>query len=86
MNELSQSPRYNNIIATAKQTARDMGRGHVGVEHLFLAIIDDKNAVPTQILSKTVNISELRVAIMAVINSKDYATSSRRVFPAPEDN
>ena len=39
--ELKSSPRYDRIVAASRQVAWDLGRSYVGVEHLFLAIVQD---------------------------------------------
>jgi ClpA/ClpB-like protein len=58
-----------------------MGHNHVGAEHLFLAIIRNKNAIPTQILSNALSISDIEERLLAVIASEGYATPSRRIIP-----
>jgi Clp amino terminal domain, pathogenicity island component len=39
--ELKSTPRYDRIVATSRQIAWDLGHTYVGVEHLFLAIMQD---------------------------------------------
>lgn len=52
--ELKSTPRYDRIVAASRQIAWDLGHAYVGVEHLFLAIVQDPDAVPTQVLSRFV--------------------------------
>jgi ATP-dependent Clp protease ATP-binding subunit ClpA len=51
--ELKSSPRYERIVAASRQIAWDLGHDYVGVEHLFLAVVQDPAAVPTQVLSRS---------------------------------
>jgi ATP-dependent Clp protease ATP-binding subunit ClpA len=50
--ELKSTPRYERIVAASREIAWDLGHNYVGVEHLFLAIVQDPDAVPTQVLSR----------------------------------
>ena len=45
------TPRYRRMLENSVGVAREMGNSYVGVEHLFLAIIRDRDAVPTQALA-----------------------------------
>jgi hypothetical protein len=44
------TPRYRKVVDGSAGVARGMGHSYVGVEHLFLAIIRERGAVPTQVL------------------------------------
>ena len=70
------TPRYQQIVKAAHGIAHEMGHQHVGVEHLFLAIIRDEHAVPTQALSKIVDLHEAETRVLDIINSAAYHTSS----------
>ena len=74
--ELKSSPRYGRIVATSRQIAWDLGHRYVGVEHLFLAVVDDPDAVPTQVLSRFVDRPRLALP---------YVTSSRRTTGVAEE-
>lgn len=76
----TQTPRYGNVIEVAQRIAREMNVTHVGVDHLFLAIIRDSDAVPTQILADLVDVDALERRLLGVMNSPAYKTSS----PTPE--
>ena len=69
--EFKSSPRYDRIVAASRQIAWDLGHSYVGVEHLFLAIVQDPDAVPTQVLSR---LSRWRRLVMPSVTS-----SPRRV-------
>jgi len=46
------TPRYHRVLGASVEVARDMSKSYVGVEHLFLAMIHDRHAVPTQVLAR----------------------------------
>ncbi len=45
------TPRYLSIVGASFEVSRAMGHSYVGVEHLFLAMIRDRHAMPTQLLA-----------------------------------
>ncbi|WP_157170850.1 Clp protease N-terminal domain-containing protein [Nocardia araoensis] len=59
MAALTPTPRYNRVISSAAKIADDMGHDHLGVEHLFLAIIRERNSLPGQILGEEVDLAGL---------------------------
>jgi ATP-dependent Clp protease ATP-binding subunit ClpA len=61
-----------------------MGHEHVGTEHLFLAIIGDPAAVPTQVLAKIADIEQVRADLLALMESDEYRTPSREVITPHE--
>ncbi|MFD9981555.1 Clp protease N-terminal domain-containing protein [Streptomyces massasporeus] len=48
------TPRLHTVLEAAEALARSLGHEHVGTEHVFLAIVQDVEAVPTQVLSEIV--------------------------------
>ena len=72
--ELKSSPRYDKIVSASRQIARDLGHSYVGVEHLFLAIVDDPNAVPTQVLSRFVDPAQVGGAVRDLITSEGWGS------------
>ncbi|HEU4399888.1 MAG TPA: Clp protease N-terminal domain-containing protein [Actinomycetota bacterium] len=72
--ELKSSPRYDRIVATSRQIAWDLAHSYVGVEHLFLAIVDDPDAVPTQVLSRFVDPAQVGAAVRDLITSDDWGS------------
>jgi Clp amino terminal domain, pathogenicity island component len=53
-----------------------MGHSYVGVEHLFLAMIRDRAAVPTQVLGGMVNLDAAESALLELMNSDGYRTGT----------
>jgi ATP-dependent Clp protease ATP-binding subunit ClpA len=48
---LRPTPRYHRVVEAAAEIARDLGHEYIGTEHLFLAILADPHAVPTQVMA-----------------------------------
>ena len=72
--ELKSTPRYDRIVAASRQIAWDLGHSYVGVEHLFLAIVQDPNAVPTQVLSRFVPRAQVGAAVRDLITSDGWGS------------
>jgi ATP-dependent Clp protease ATP-binding subunit ClpA len=70
------TPRYRSVLESASSLARQMGHAHVGVEHLFLAIIRDPHAIPTIQLAAVTDITEVENRILGVMNSESYYTTA----------
>ena len=75
--ELKSTPRYDRIMAASRQVAWDPGHTYVGVEHLFLAIVQDPNAVPTQVLSRFVPPGQVGAAVRDLITSEGWGSRRR---------
>ncbi len=71
-NEPSPTPRYNQLLAAAIGIAHEMQHSYVGAEHLFLAIIRDREAVPTQVLGNMVNLDQVETDLRGVLGSTAY--------------
>jgi ATP-dependent Clp protease ATP-binding subunit ClpA len=67
------TPRYKRVLAAAADLAREMGHSHVGTEHLFLAIIREREAVPTQVLAGITDLHQLEAELREVMASESYA-------------
>ena len=72
--ELKSTPRYDRIVATSRQIAWDLGHTYVGVEHLFLAIVQDPDAVSTQVLSRFVPPEQVGAAVRGLITSDGWGS------------
>jgi ATP-dependent Clp protease ATP-binding subunit ClpA len=51
---LRPTPRYHRVVEAAAEMARDLGHEYIGAEHLFLAILADPDAVPTQVMAELI--------------------------------
>jgi len=79
------TPRFHSVLGASEELARVMSQRYVGVEHLFLAIIHDKDAVPTQVLGEMVDLDAVEKALMAVMNSAGYKRGTAEL-PRLEEN
>jgi ATP-dependent Clp protease ATP-binding subunit ClpC len=77
------TPRFRRIVGSADEIARSMGHTYVGVEHLFLAILRDPDAVPTQALAQVADTGEAERHLLAIMSSAEYRTPSAVVHPRP---
>jgi ATP-dependent Clp protease ATP-binding subunit ClpC len=69
---LPMTPRAERVITAAAVVADEHGATFVGVEHLMLAIVRDRDSVPTQVLER-LGVSEAIVReIEEVLASDDY--------------
>jgi ATP-dependent Clp protease ATP-binding subunit ClpA len=69
----AQTPRYSQAVDGSAELAREMGHSYVGVEHLFLAIIRDRAAVPTQALARLIDLDQVEAGLLEVMASPGYA-------------
>lgn len=67
------TPRYCRVLEAAAELARDMGHSYVGVEHLFLTILRDQMAVPTQALARLIDLDQVETGLREVMASPSYA-------------
>ncbi|MGY2005475.1 Clp protease N-terminal domain-containing protein [Nocardia abscessus] len=58
------TPRYTRVISSAAKIANDMGHDHLGVEHIFLAIIREGNSLPVQVLTEELELSGLEQKVL----------------------
>ncbi|HLH59771.1 MAG TPA: Clp protease N-terminal domain-containing protein [Streptosporangiaceae bacterium] len=80
------TPRYYSVLGGSSEIARGMGHAYAGVEHLFLAIIHDLDAVPTQVLAGMVDLGEVEARMRELMNSPGYAATSRELQDRPGCN
>jgi len=73
------TPRYSSVLGAAEEIARSMSHGYIGVEHLFLAIIRDRQAVPAQVLATMADLDTVESALLAVLHSDGYKTGTRKI-------
>jgi hypothetical protein len=71
-NRPSPTPRYNRVLESSVAIAREMGHSHTGVEHLFLAMIRDERAVPTQVLSYLTDLAAVEASLREAMASPQY--------------
>jgi ATP-dependent Clp protease ATP-binding subunit ClpC len=77
------TPRYASVLGASEEVAREMSHRHVGVEHLFLAILHDKHAVPTQVLGQMIDLDAVEAALIALMNSHGYQAGRTKTVRPP---
>jgi ATP-dependent Clp protease ATP-binding subunit ClpA len=71
------TPRYSRVLDVSAEIAQEMRHSYVGVEHLFLAIIRDRAAVPTRTLARIADLDRVEASLREVMASESYAGKSR---------
>jgi hypothetical protein len=71
--EPAPTPRYRKLLESAARLAREMEHPHVGAEHLLLAMVEDRSAVPTQVLAGMTNLDQVEARLREVMASDSYA-------------
>jgi ATP-dependent Clp protease ATP-binding subunit ClpA len=71
--EPAPTPRYRRLLESAARLAREMEHSYVGVEHLLLAMVRDRNAVPAQVLAGITNLDQVEARLREVMASEGYA-------------
>jgi ATP-dependent Clp protease ATP-binding subunit ClpA len=59
-------------VLGAQKLARDFGHKHIGTEHVFLAILLDDHAIPSQIMESIGSRNEVVEKIRAMLASEPY--------------
>jgi hypothetical protein len=67
------TPRYQRLLDSAAGLAREMDHAYVGAEHLFLAMVKDRGAVPAQVLAGITNLDQVEARMREVMASDSYA-------------
>jgi ATP-dependent Clp protease ATP-binding subunit ClpA len=49
------TPRHQRVVDAAARMALEQGHDYVGVEHLFLAILSDPEAIPTRVMAELID-------------------------------
>jgi ATP-dependent Clp protease ATP-binding subunit ClpA len=79
------TPRFKQVVGASIQLARDTSKPYVGVEHLFLAMIHDRAAVPTQVLARMVDLDAVESALLELMASEGYRTGTTNIVGEPRE-
>jgi ATP-dependent Clp protease ATP-binding subunit ClpC len=66
------TPRLHKILGAAGSLARSLGHEHIGTEHVFLVIMQDADAVPTQVLEEVVDPQRVIQALEEHLRAPEY--------------
>ena len=69
---LTPTPRYRQVLDVSAELARELGHSYTGVEHLFLAIVRDRAAVPTQVLARITDLDRVEASVREELASPGY--------------
>jgi ATP-dependent Clp protease ATP-binding subunit ClpA len=73
------TPRYAETISRAAEIAAEMDHSYVGVEHLFLAVLSDPRAVPTQVLERHISARVIEARLVREMESDPYNTPTLKI-------
>jgi hypothetical protein len=71
------TPRYYRVCSDASDIARSLEHEYLGVEHQFLAILRDRDAVPTQVLGELVDLDKVESRLLELLAWPGYRTASQ---------
>lgn len=78
--ERKYSPRLERALEAARQLSIDAGvGGAIGAEHLVRVLLDDENAIPTQVIRATGHLDHIRSELDAISESSGYSTPTTMV-------
>lgn len=70
------TPRAQAALRTAEAWAARLRHGHVGTEHLLLALVQDRAGVAAQVLEELAPAGAVHDALLKVVSSRAYYTGS----------
>jgi len=79
------SPRAVRTIERARDHARQHGQDNVGAEHIFLALLEDSNGIPNQVLSEFTDVAAVRRRLVGLLESEAYRTPTTRTLGGSSD-
>jgi ATP-dependent Clp protease ATP-binding subunit ClpA len=78
------TPRAEKVLLRASHEAQSVGaKNFIGVEHIFLAMLADEHAIPTQVLTKVGVVEDARRELETILRSEGYKTPSTEVWRPP---
>lgn len=77
MLEMKITPRLQHVLSVATEIAAREEHSHVGVEHVTRAILEDPNAVPTQVMRGLgLDVENIGTEIAEAMQTDDYKARS----------
>ncbi|MEU7576778.1 Clp protease N-terminal domain-containing protein [Streptomyces sp. NPDC041068] len=80
------TPRYQQILGSASTIARMMGHGHVGAEHLLLAILHDPDSLPARHLGKFGDRKQMAHTLQEEMSAPEYLGTMQDSSTIPGTN
>ena len=72
MPDYTLTPRLQAIMQNAGEMLAEHNGRTIGAEHVMIAILDDPHAIPTQVLARFVEPSDVRDALRRLLDSDGY--------------
>jgi hypothetical protein len=66
------TPRLKRILAESEQQAARRDHGHIGVEHVVLAMLADGRSVPVQLLARHLDLEAFRDELTEFVEAEGY--------------
>ncbi len=60
-------PRMNTVLERAATVATGAGVEVIGVVHVFLSILDEKDSIPTQVMDRLGLVDQLRAELWTIL-------------------
>jgi ClpA/ClpB-like protein len=82
MSELPVTPRMRRLLERAAAIGEERtGARFIGTENVLRAIVDDEDAIASQVLAELSVLDRVRARLDQVMSSAEYARGSNRIFP-----
>jgi ATP-dependent Clp protease ATP-binding subunit ClpA len=82
MSELPLTPRMRRLLERAAAIGEERtGSRFIGTENVLRAIVDDEDAIASQVLAELGVLDRVRARLDQIMSSTEYATGSNRIFP-----
>ena len=66
------APRLKRILADGEQQAARRGHGHIGVEHVVLAMLADGGSAPIRLLARHLDLKAFRDELTEFVEAEGY--------------
>jgi ATP-dependent Clp protease ATP-binding subunit ClpC len=66
------TPRMRAALLAAREEANRLRHSHIGTEHVFLGILLDPDAIPTQLLRRSGTLDDAIEQLRALLGSDEY--------------
>ncbi len=66
------TPRMHTVLGRAATEAKHAGVNVIGAEHVFLAILDEEDSIPTQVMSRLGLVDQVQAELRSVLKSAGY--------------
>jgi len=66
------TPRLHPVLGRAATEAKYAGVSSIGVEHVFLAILDEEDSIPSRVMRQLGVADAIRAGLLEILNSEAY--------------